>query len=157
MTTAAEVRAQNQERTLVDRLLRPDMSLVNDGQNKKFRVKTASIDSRATIKTFYLDPKVEQPRFAVTPGISPRQLSPMPFDPVAKENRVGQTRTPETKFPTSSISKLRRTGDAEKRIPTSNFPDQGPFRGEGKSQKSFDRRNAPLTIDEVRELLNENK
>ena len=133
------------------------MSLVNDGQNKRFRVKTASIDSRETVGTFYLDPKVEQPRFAVTPGISPRQLNPLRLEPVAKENRVGQTRTAETKFPTSSVSELRSTGDAEKRIATSNFPDQRPFRREGKSQKSFDRQHAPLTIDEVRELLNKNK
>ena len=37
------------------------------------------------------------------------------------------------------------------------FADQHQFSERGKSQKSFDRQNPPLTIEQVRELLNKNK
>lgn len=156
---ATQVRAQNQERTLVDRLLRPDMTLVNDAQNKKFRVKTASIDSRGTVGTFYLKPRVEQPGFSATRTISPQQCI-SPSSQAAAHREFGFSGRKSDAMETVSSSPvfgIQITGDSEKRIATSNFPDQRPFRGEGKSQKSFDRQNAPLTIEQVRELLNKNK
>jgi len=47
--------------------------------------------------------------------------------------------------------------DADLEIVGHSFADQRLFRAQGKSQKSFDRQNPPLTIDQVRELLNKNK
>jgi hypothetical protein len=37
------------------------------------------------------------------------------------------------------------------------FADRHQFREQGKSQKSLDQQNPPMTIDQVRELLNKNK
>jgi len=58
------VRGQDQERNLVDRLLKPDMSLQNRAQNKKFiAANGASIDKRATASTFYVQTKLNSKRF----------------------------------------------------------------------------------------------
>jgi len=47
--------------------------------------------------------------------------------------------------------------DADKGVATRNFVDQRHFTDRGKSQESLDRQNPPMTIDQVRELLNKNK
>src|SRR4030095_12663409 len=48
------VRGQDQERKLMDRLLKPDMTLQNEAQNKKFIGDgSASINQRATVGSFY--------------------------------------------------------------------------------------------------------
>src|SRR5436853_4051629 len=51
------VHAQEQESKLVDRLLRPDTTLRNNAQNKKFIADGASINKRATVGTFYVQEK----------------------------------------------------------------------------------------------------
>jgi hypothetical protein len=61
-------RAQEQGRTLVDRLLKSDMSLQNPVQNKKFMAaKGASIDKHAATSTFYLEKKSNSKRFSGGP------------------------------------------------------------------------------------------
>jgi hypothetical protein len=48
-------RGQDQERKLVDRLLKPDMAMQNDAQNKKFTGdNTASINKQARVGSFYI-------------------------------------------------------------------------------------------------------
>ena len=54
----------------------------------------------------------------------------------------------------------RGTRDApqsDKKVAVRTYAENRPFLEEGKSQKSLNRQNAPLTIDQVRELLNKNK
>ena len=43
------VRGQDQEHKLVDRLLKPDMTLQNDAQHKKFVSDGASMNKRAAV------------------------------------------------------------------------------------------------------------
>ncbi len=50
-----------------------------------------------------------------------------------------------------------QTIDARKTVATSNYSDTRPFLVHGKSEKSLSAPNRPMTIDEVRELLNKNK
>jgi hypothetical protein len=48
-------RGQDQERNLVDRLLKPETSLQNTAQNKKFiATNDASINKHVTADTFYV-------------------------------------------------------------------------------------------------------
>ena len=54
-------------------------------------------------------------------------------------------------------SGLRNAPQAGKKVASRVYPGNRPFLGEGKSQKSLNQQNAPLTIDQVRELLNKNK
>jgi hypothetical protein len=44
-----------------------------------------------------------------------------------------------------------------KKYATRDFGGNRPFLGQGKSQKALHSQDRPLTIDEVRELLNKNK
>src|SRR4030095_14039716 len=69
------VRAQDQEKKLVDRLLKPDMTLQNDAQNKKFVGDgAASINKRANVGTFYVHQKTRSKNFSGTRDFSTTQF-----------------------------------------------------------------------------------
>lgn len=60
-------------------------------------------------------------------------------------------------YSTQMYGDIRTARDATKPVTTSNYPASRPFVLQGKSQKSLSAQDHPLTIDEVRELLNKNK
>ncbi len=51
----------------------------------------------------------------------------------------------------------RTAAGSERSAPGREFAGNRPFLDEGKSQKSLNHQEAPMTIDQVRELLNKNK
>jgi hypothetical protein len=55
VTAASCLRAQDQERKLVDRLLRPDMTLRSTEQKKTFIADDTSINKKASVGTFYVE------------------------------------------------------------------------------------------------------
>jgi hypothetical protein len=57
----------------------------------------------------------------------------------------------------SSVRDVHPAYDANLIVTGRKFADDRSFRDQGKSQKALNRRNPPLTIDQVRELLNKNK
>ena len=59
-------------------------------------------------------------------------------------------------FKTQTVE-VRRAADGEKKIDGHNFASNHPFLGQGKSQKALNTRKPPLTIEQVRELLNKNR
>jgi hypothetical protein len=147
--------AQNQEGKLVDRLLRPDTTLQNRAQNKKMTASTAVIDSRGTVGTFYVQPRSKEKSFAGTHNFSTRAVTSQSFHGrdrtnVSSPNHVVNT---QTTYPTSSEPDLPSAHDIAGR----SFANQQTFLDQGKSQKALDRQNPPLTIEQVRELLNKNK
>jgi len=151
--------AQDQERKLVDRLLKPDETLQNNAQNKKFGSAGRSVDKRATVGTFYLEQKSNSKSFSQTRDFSARQLSPHSFRGVNRHNLSAQNRivNSETNYPTSSLHKVQDAHSGNKSADSRRFAEQRPFLDRGKSQKSLSRKNPPLTIEQVRELLNKNK
>src|SRR5205807_1268154 len=69
-------RGQDQEHQLIDRLLKPDMSLQNPAQNKKFiAANGASINKHATASTFYVQKKSNWKSFS-----GPRNFSAWQFN-----------------------------------------------------------------------------
>jgi hypothetical protein len=151
--------AQNQEGKLVERLLRPDTTLQNRAQNKKMPASTAVIDSRGTVGTFYVQPKSKEKSFAGTRDFSTRALTPQSFHGrdrtnVSSPNHVVNT---QTTYPTSSEPELPSAHDSGKSIAGRRFANQQTFLDQGKSQKALNRENPPLTVEQVRELLNKNK
>jgi hypothetical protein len=52
---------------------------------------------------------------------------------------------------------VRSSSDATKIAQVREYADQRPFRGKGTRQKILSQQDKPLTIDEVRELLNRSK
>jgi len=155
----AAARAQDQERKLVDRLLRPDTTLQNRAENKNFAAGSAFVENRRTVGTFYLQPGSNQKRFLETRDFLSQEFTTRPFYGVNRTSSVsGQqiVNLPAT-YPTSSGPELRNARESQTAIVARSFPDQRPFLDQGKSQKSLNRQNPPLTIEQVRELLNKNK
>ena len=155
------VQAQDQEKKLVDRLLKPDMTLQNDAQNKRFNGDgSASINKRASVGTFYVHPKPRSKDFSGTRNFSTRQFYSQTY-------RGGRTAQEVSSHEVLANSKsiyvsqnargVRDAPQSGKKIASGAYAGTRPFLDEGKSQKSLNRHNEPLTIEQVRELLNKNK
>jgi hypothetical protein len=155
------VRAQDQERKLVDRLLKPDMTLQNDSQNKKFTGDgSASINKPATVGSFYVHQKTRSKNFSGTRDFATSQFYFKTYhggrsayevssqQPLAKSGFAHANQTARG---------VRNAPQSGKKVASRAYAGSRPFLDEGKSQKSLNQQNAPLTIDQVRELLNKNK
>ncbi|HZR05725.1 MAG TPA: hypothetical protein VFA61_07855 [Candidatus Udaeobacter sp.] len=154
------LRAQDQERKLVDRLLRPDMTLQNSQQKKKFIADGTSINKKASVGTFYFEKKSNSKTFSGTRELSTQQFNSRAFHgnhsaprklsrPAAGDSRRA--------YPTQSARGPRDVSQSNKKVAGRAYAGNRPFLDQGKSQKSLNQQNAPLTIDQVRELLNKNK
>ena len=147
--------AQEQERKLVDRLLNPDAKLSNSDQNKKFTGGSDATPTRSfSTKSFYISEKKLTKSFvadreAPTSTFSTHGYSTKPVTlPVARQMKTFQTKTAHELSPKAYPTKG---------YPARDFAGNRPFLGQGKSQKALRQQDRPLTIDEVRELLNKNK
>jgi hypothetical protein len=158
LTAFSSLRAQDQEGKLVNRLLRPNTELSNADQNKKFTADRASVEKRAHVGTFYLQRKTLDKTYTNTRDFSATQFKSHSFDSSGSGNSLlaarstASTRAYDT--PTARVSVTLR--DGHKETATSNFAGNRPFLEKGKSQKALERKNPPMTIDQVRELLNKN-
>ncbi|MFZ3376446.1 MAG: hypothetical protein WA183_12910 [Chthoniobacterales bacterium] len=154
-------RAQEQGRTLVDRLLRPDMSLQNPVQNKKFiAANGASINKHATASTFYVQKKSSSKSYSGTRNFSAWQFNARSFhagDNAANFSARNQITNSNRSFSTQTARNLRHAQEAGRTVDALIFTGNRPFLDKGKSQKAISRQNPPLTIEQVRELLNKNK
>ena len=151
--------AQQQERSLIDRLLRPDMALQNNAQGKKFSTTPAVIENRGTAGTFFLQPARKEKQVA-----DPRKIAAKTYESRSFENGSrgsSSIQNHEANLPgqltSSSTDDIHETHDSHLKVADRSFAGERPFREQGKSQKSLDRQNPSLTIDQVRDLLNKNK
>ena len=154
------LRAQDQERKLVDRLLKPDMSLQNSEQKKKFVADGTSINKKANVGSFHVEKKSNLKTFSGTRELSTQQFNSGPFhgSHSAYENSSQQaTGNSRRAYPTQPARGPRDAPQSDKKVTSRAYAENRPFLDQGKSQKSLNRQNAPLTIDQVRELLNKNK
>jgi hypothetical protein len=144
----------------MDRLLKPDMTLQNDAQHKKFVADGTSINKRATVGTFYVQKKSNQKSFSGTGRFSTQQFNSQPFDGKRGTFETSSQRAMTNSSPTYANQTARGVRDAPqsgKKVATRAYAENRPFLDQGKSQKSLNQQNAPLTIEQVRELLNKNK
>src|SRR5215470_2083107 len=146
--------AQEQERKLVDRLLSPDTKLSNSDQNKKFNGGTEASTRSASTKTFYVSEKKFTKSF-----VADRQAPTSTFSPRGYTTKSATLPpSPPTKgFETKKARNVSTNASSTKKYATRDFAGNRPFLGQGKSQKALHQQDRPLTIDEVRELLNKNK
>ena len=153
--------AQDQEKKLVDRLLKPDMTLQNDGQNKKFVVDgSASINKRANVGTFYVHQKTRSKNFSGTRDFTTTQFYSQTYRGGRTAHEVSSQQTvTNSKFAYANQTArgVRDAPQSGKKVSSRAYAGNRPFLDEGKSQKSLNRQNEPLTIEQVRELLNKNK
>ena len=152
--------AQQQETSLVDRLLRPNMELQNEAQGKKFAANPTIAERRAAVRTFHVRPSRTEKTFADEHDYSARNYAPRAFNIGRARIDTAQNRNADksARIKSSGVWDVRSAPDTHGTVSTRSYAeDQRQFKEQGKSQKSLDRRNPPLTIDQVRELLNKNK
>ena len=153
------IHAQEQEGKLVNRLLRPDTSLSSSEQNKKFTADRAAVDKRARVGTFYLQRKPTSKTYSNTRDFQAIDFHARGFDSSGSGNSLLAARS--TVSPRAYSIPVARASvelrDGHKQSETTDFAGNRPFLDKGKSQKSLDRKNPPMTIEQVRELLNKNK
>lgn len=152
--------AQEQERRLVDRLLQPDATLNNTAQNKKFVAKSKRVEKQASVQSFSISQKAPTKQF-----VDQREYSASEF--AAHHFRDGevsstmQARAERVKrFSVNDGTgtlQVHDVTDGQKKIAATEFAGERPFLEKGKSQKSLSQHDTPLTIEQVRELLNKNK
>jgi hypothetical protein len=150
--------AQQQETSLVDRLLRPNMELHNKAQGKKFVANSAVVEHRGSVGTFLLQPNRVEKSFVDTHALT---TSKYPSRSASTGRTIGSTPNRSANIPgpvgTASVRDIHSANTPQIAGNSRMFADQHQFREQGKSQKSLDRQNPPMTIDQVRELLNKNK
>lgn len=152
--------AQEQESKLVDRILKPNMSLVNSAQNKQFRTAGASVAKRAPAKNFDTANKSLAKPFAGERAFSAQQFAARPFqagDAVANISTRSAPPKTEIVYVASAADSTRLAPENGNSLAATPFAGNRPFLGRGKSQKALSARDTPLTIEQVRELLNKNK
>ena len=160
---ASAARAQEQEGKLVDRLLRPNMELSNSAQDKKFNaVEGTPVDRKFAAKNFYSGQERPTKSFAGTksffskvfgPGKSAREES------MASYKANADLAYASTEFKTNQSALVRKSSFADKKVKSRDYADNRPFLAEGTRQKILDQehKERPMTIDEVRELLNKSR
>jgi hypothetical protein len=160
LVAASCLPAQDQDRKLVDRLLKPDMTLQSSEQKKTFTADSTSINKKASVGTFYVEKKPNSKTFSKKGEFSTGQFDSRRFhgNRPAFENSsqktVGNSRLA---YPTQTARGTHDAPQSDKKVASRAYAENRPFLDQGKSQKSLNRQNAPLTIDQVRELLNKNK
>lgn len=151
--------AQEQEKKLLDRLLKPDMALQNDAQAKQFTAAGTTTTKTVRMKSFRAMERRPEKGFWDTRQASTKEYrtatAPDAYREamLATQAKISNTNTP---YPTSTYQ-VHDASEARKSARTTNYPDTQPFLDHGKSQKSLHAQDHPMTIDEVRELLNKNK
>lgn len=156
----AAAQAQEQEKKLIDRLLQPDMELQNRAAQKQFVPTGKSLAKTARTKPFRVQKRAPEKQFADTRAFGVRNFGTR----TSRSEKVEANLTPRSSlekfkrdYPSTAYRGVRSARDAEKKIEVSEFTGTRRFLVRGKSQKALSQQDRPLTIDQVRELLNKTK
>jgi hypothetical protein len=156
--------AQDQERKLIDRLLKPDTALVNPAQNKKFaNTRPAPFDKPVPLRPFYSPKQTALKTFAEERVFTPRQFAARHFragDSMANISSRSQLKNTDTIIATPAAvagTRVAPESTTNRTTPIRDYAGTRPFLDQGKSQKSVSAQNKQLTIEQVRELLNKSK
>ncbi len=150
---------QEQEGKLLNRLLKPDMTLANSAQDKAFHADGASIDKKASVSVFRSARGTSTRAFGDQREFASGEFAARHFrDGGAAANLSTRNQIDRLKviFATTNAA-VRDDVESSKVATTSEFAGQRPFLGRGKSQKALRAHDTPMTIEQVRELLNKNK
>ena len=159
---ATSAYAQKQEGKLIDRLLRPNLALRNSAQDKKFGTTQSTRFSKPARTQSFSEVRDS----AAKPWTGDRVLTPEQFavrhfragDSAANiSSRSQLTKTDTVIMTPASTAGMRVAPENSETTAGREYPGIRPFLGKGKSQKALQARNKPLTIEQVRELLNKSK
>ena len=160
-TCAGLARAQEQGKKLVDRLLRPDMTLVNSAQDKKFTGQGVTpVDRKFVAKSFYAGDERTAKTFSGGKDFPAKGFETKRFaraERAANTNVNAEMTYANAEFVTRKSSLIRTASDEGKVAKIRDYADSRPFLAKGTRQKVLSQEDKPLTIDEIRELLNKSK
>jgi hypothetical protein len=152
--------AQEQENKLIDRLLKPNTSLKNPAEGKQFATPNAAPTGKQVSPPAFSFVENSQPKaFPNERAVTSKKIPARDFHAassaadLSSRSRVTKT-DPAITPPTVQVQLAPGSGAA---VPPREFAGTRPFLAEGKSQKSLRTKNKPLTIEQVRELLNKSK
>ncbi|CAN5523836.1 hypothetical protein BH20VER3_BH20VER3_13420 [soil metagenome] len=155
------VQAQEQEGKLVDRLLRPDMTLANSAQDKKFNgTGTTAADKKFVTRSYAASRERTTKTFAGTKSAASRSFQANKFtraEKAAQARANAELAYANAEFLTRKSSLVRTSSAQEKVAPTRTYAESRPFLAKGTRQKILSQQDKPLTIDEIRELLNKSR
>jgi hypothetical protein len=146
--------AQQQDRRLIDRIMRPNLSLTNPAQNKTFTGANATIERKEFAShAFYSGREYRTRSYAETRELRARQFRTTKFKTRETTPNIGKVALTQV-FQTKNCDFVRTSADANKSLPTHEYRGTRPFLVRGTRQEILSQESHPLTIDEVRELLN---
>ena len=162
LVAASPAFAQQQEGKLMDRLLRPNVALANSAQNKKFgNTQTAQFNKPARTHSFQLVRTSATKPWTGDRALTPQQFAARHFragDSAANVSSRTQLMKSDTVIATPAVTAGTRVApESSQTTAVRDYPGSRPFLGQGKSQKALQAQNKPLTIEQVRELLNKSK
>ena len=154
--------AQKQEPGFLDRLLKPNTALASSAQNKKFtNMPTTTLEKSAPTRSFYAPSRTVAKDFPEERAFTPRQFAARHFragDSAANiATRSQLTKTDTLVATPAATAGTRVAPESSETAPTREYAGNRPFLDKGKSQKALSAQNHPLTIEQVRELLNKSK
>ena len=155
--SAASAYAQEQENKLVDRLLRPDMSLSNSAQDKKFTaVDGTPVEKKFGAESFYSGKRISVKSFSGSKRFSSKKIEAKKFSrsDAAVTSTSAWSINAGAKFAIKDSSMVRTARESGKAAKVRDYPDNRPFLAKGTRQKALSEQDKPLTIEQVRELLN---
>lgn len=159
LTCAASLLAQEQETKLIDRLLRPNLSLTNPAQNKSFAGPSVVIPRQVPTRAAPLTEQSQARSYDDIRVLSPKEFAARHFRTGAS-SAVFTTRSfqdnKEINQPALAFTD-RVAPDRTKTLQPPLFPEPSPVLGQEKAQKPLHAYEGPLTIEQVRELLNKSK
>ena len=156
---ASALSAQEQEGKLMDRLLRPNLALANPAQNKKFAATDTVVNKSAPTKRFRTQEKERPKTFSSPRAFAPREFAARHFragHSTAEISARSQLTKSDTIYPAPAYPTPVAPGSGST-VASAEFAGNRPFLVEGKSQKALRAHDKPLTVEQVRELLNKNK
>lgn len=155
------VHGQEQEGKLIDRLLRPDLSLTNSQQNKKFiAAEGTSVDRKFKAKSFSGTKDRSTKDFLGIRSFFAKNFGTNKFSRSDWAANAATSSTPsyaQAAVQTKKSALIKTSSEAKKVARTRDYPDKRPFLGKGTRQKILSQQDHPLSIEEIRQLLNRDK
>jgi hypothetical protein len=154
--------AQQPEGNLIDRLLRPNLALANPAQDKKFHgAQTTQFDKAVPAQSFNQIRSTAPKPWTGERVVTPQQFAARHFragDSPANISSRSQLTKSDTVIATPAARAATRVApESTETNATREYAGTRPFLGKGKSQNALHSQDKPLTIEQVRELLNKSK
>lgn len=160
-TFAGWLHAQEQERRLIDRLLRPDLLLTNSQQNKKFvAVEGTCVDKKFQVKSYSAIKERPTKSFFGIPDFFVRAFGTKKIarsDSTASVTNVAPSVHAQAAALTKKSTLVNKASETNKVVNTRDYPESRPFLDKGTRQAILSQQDHPLSIEQVRELLNRDK